>query len=255
MKGKTINTLCVAILTYNESQNIDKCIKAIQEIADEMLIIDSFSTDDTVAIAESLGAKVCLKKLEGDFAAQRNFALENTDMDYILYIDADEFATPELCSSISEYVRAGENVALKLKRCNIAFGEHVKYGVLAPDYVARLFPRNSVNWVGKVHEKPVYNLPEKVAQGFLWHHTYKSWEQYWRKFDVYTTICAEQDYERGKRTTKAQAVLHALGAFFKMFVLKKGFMDGYIGWVLCCNHFSYTLAKYNKLYLLQQKQS
>lgn len=247
-------SLAIIILTYNEEQRLAKCIELAKQCSSEIIIIDSGSSDRTVEIAESLGAKICVRPLAGDFAAQRNFALTKTQAEYVFYLDADEYLTPELAENIKQELAKNKRQVYSLKRQNIAFGKKVYYGVLIPDYVPRIFPRADVVWQGKVHEKPVYELPTQKLAGYLWHETYSSWSQYWRKFDNYTTIWAEQAYEAGKRTSTVAAFNHAFGAFFKVFVLKRGFMDGFIGIVLCCFHFAYTLAKYTKLYSKQQER-
>ena len=127
--------LSVVVLTFNEEKNIARCLEQVQDLADELIIIDSGSTDRTVQIAEGMGAKVYVRALNGDFAAQRNFALEKAQSEYIFYLDADEFVTPELALVIQEFVRAGKKEVYSIKRRNIAFGEKVNHGVLAPDYV------------------------------------------------------------------------------------------------------------------------
>lgn len=247
-------SLAIVILTYNEEQRLGKCIELAKQCSSEIIIIDSGSTDGTLAIAEQLGAKICVRPLAGDFAAQRNFALTKTQADYVFYLDADEYLTPELAANIKQAVAQAKTEVYSLKRQNIAFGQKVSYGVLIPDYVPRIFPRTSVVWQGQVHEKPVYTLPTVKLAGYLWHETYSSWTQYWRKFDNYTSIWADQAYIAGKKTSATGAFNHAIGAFFKVFVLKRGFMDGFIGIVLCCFHFAYTLAKYTKLYSKQQER-
>lgn len=245
--------LSVVVLTFNEEKNIARCLEQVQDLADELIIIDSGSTDRTVQIAEGMGAKVYVRALNGDFAAQRNFALEKAQSEYIFYLDADEFVTPELALVIQEFVRAGKKEVYSIKRRNIAFGEKVNHGVLAPDYVPRIFPKDSAKWEGKVHERPVYNLSTVKMDGFVWHETYSDWENYWMKFNKYTKIWAQEAYERGKRTNIVGCFTHAIGAFLKVFISKTGCLDGFIGWVLCFNHFAYTLAKYTRLYSLQKK--
>ncbi len=232
-----MHTLCVVILTYNEEKNIARCIEAVRDVADEIFLVDSGSTDATISIAENLGVKVYRRALNGDFAEQRNYALEKTNADYILYIDADETATPELCACISKCVRAGENIVLKIKRCNIAFGKPVNHGVLTPDYVARFFPRGAVHWVGKVHERGIHKLPERIADGCVQHEIYTSWEQYLKKMNLYSEIAAVQMHENGRKLNVFKDFFVRFAwSFFKMYILKKGFLDGILGWALSWNY-------------------
>lgn len=245
-------SLSIVTLTHNEGKHIKEFIEAAK-LCDptEMIMIDDNSTDNTVAIAESCGVKVYKRALNGDFGQQVRFGVGKATADYIFYLESDEFVTPELALAIKKSVQAGKQEVYSIIRKNVAFGEKVLHGVLAPDVVSRVYPRDKAEWPGIIHLQLTHKLPVVILPGHVWHHTYKTWEQYWRKFDIYTTVGAEQDYQRGKRASKIGAFMHALGGFLKMFILKKGFMDGYIGWVLCFNHFTYTLAKYNKLLLIQ----
>jgi uncharacterized protein (DUF3820 family) len=114
--------------------------------------------------------------------------------------------------------------------------------------VTRLFPRESAKWINKVHERALCDLPKAYLNGYIKHYTYTSWEQYFNKFNQYTTIWAQNAYENGKTTGIAKAFLRAVSGFFKMAFVKKGIFDGKIGLVLCCCHFFHTLIKYTKLY-------
>lgn len=240
-------SLTAVILTYNEQDSIKRCIDSAKLCTNNIILIDSGSTDKTVRIAESLGVRVYTRALMGDFAAQRNYALDKVDTDYIFYLDADEFMTMELAKAVRAAIENKCDKVYSIWRRNIAFGKQVNYGVLAPDLVARIFPTKSVSWEGKVHERAMYSLPCVELSGYVLHETYKNWSQYWRKFDSYTEIWAQEAYGKGKRASGLGCFTHAIGAFLKMLIVKKGFLDGFIGWVLCCNHFAYTLAKYVKL--------
>lgn len=250
-----MTSLAIVTLTHNEEKTIRQFIEAARFCEpSEMIMIDDSSSDNTVEIAKSFGAKVYERKLNGDFGAQLSFALDKVTADHIFLLDSDEFVTPELAISVKNAIKGNKLEVYNIVRKNIAFGEKVLHGVLAPDVVTRIYPKGQAEWPGIIHLQMKHNLPVVTLSGHVWHHTYKTWEQYWRKFDIYTTVGAEQDYQSGKRASKTGAFIHAIGAFFKMFVLKKGFLDGYIGLVLCCNHFTYTLAKYNKLYSIQKER-
>ncbi len=249
-----MNSLAILILTCNEEAHILSVIENAKKCTDEVIIIDSGSTDRTVELAEQAGAKVAFRAWDDDFSAQRNFALGETNADWVLYLDADERMTDELVEAVKNVISSGnKDTQYALERRAVAFGTTFKYGVLYPDHVRRLFPRESVHWIHKVHEHPVCELPEKRLPGYLEHHTYKDWHQWEEKLCLYTTVWAEDAYKRGKRTSLAGIFLHSLGGFFKMFVLRRGFLDGCMGSYLCCTHFFYTMLKYLKLYELQQK--
>ena len=244
-------SLAVLILTYNEEKHIVECIKSAANVADEIILIDSGSTDATVALAKAAGARVVDHPMTEGFAAQRNFALTQTTAERVFYLDADERVTPELASAIKNLPEPGDK-AYAVQRRNIAFGKPVNHGVLRPDWVVRIFPRRMVSWEGKVHERPVGDWSVERLSGSLRHYTYVDWQHYFAKFNNYTTLWSEEAYARGKRTSWLGALVHAKVAFVQMYLLKRGFLDGWLGLVLCCFHFAYTLAKYVKLLDLQR---
>ncbi len=250
-----MTTLAVLILTKNEEKNIVEVVNNARKCADEVLVIDSGSTDATVQLATDNGAKAVYREWDHDFAAQRNFGLTQTNAQWVLYLDADERLNAELILAIKQVVLSKVKQQYALVRKSIAFGQKFAYGVLKPDKVARLFPRDTVNWVNKVHERPVCNLPLVTLPGHIEHYTYESWAQWTEKFNQYTTIWANNAYIQGKRTYLPIAYVHAIMGFMQMAILKLGVLDGWLGLALCCNHFSYTLLKYLKLYELQHNKA
>lgn len=249
-----MSSLAILILTCNEEDNVTSVIENAKKCTDEVIIIDSGSTDHTVELAEKAGAKVAFRAWTNDFSAQRNFALEQTNADWVLYLDADERLNDELITKIKDIIAAGNmDTQYAITRKSVAFDVTFSHGVLYPDHVLRLFPRKEVHWVNKVHEHPECNLPQKKLPGYIEHHTYKDWHEWEEKLCLYTTIWAEDAYKRGKRTSMAGILTHSIGGFFKMFVLRMGFLDGAIGSYLCCTHFFYTMLKYLKLHELQRK--
>lgn len=248
-----MSSLAILILTNNEEDNVVSVVQNAKKCTDEVLIIDSGSTDKTVELAEKNGAKVCYRAWTDDFSAQRNFALEQTRADWVLYLDADERLNDELIRAVQKIIATGElNCQYVIERKSVAFGTKFNHGVLKPDHVARMFPRTKVHWVNQVHEHPECDLPMQNLPGHIEHYTYKSWQHWEGKFCRYTTIWAEDAYERGKRISVRDIFLHSLGGFIKMFVIRAGFLDGWMGTYMCCNHFFYTMLKYLKLYELQR---
>lgn len=248
-----MDILTVIILTKNEELNIEACVQNAQQVTEDVLIVDSGSTDNTVALAKANGARVVYRAWDNDFSAQRNFALEQTEAEWVLYLDADERLTMKLAKAIKQAVAKNEAHSYLMQRKSVAFGKKFNYGVLKPDYVARMFKREHVHWVNKVHERPECSDSPIKLDGYVEHYTYPNWEHYFTKFNQYTTIWAQNAYSNGKRTSIMAAYGHAVGAFFHMTVIKAGILDGSMGLVLCCNHFSYTLVKYLKLLELQKK--
>ena len=135
-------SVCVAILTKNEESNIVDVIENSKKLTENILVVDSGSTDKTVELAEKHGAKVVYRTWDNDFSAQRNFALEHIKTDWVLYLDADERMNDELVEAIKKALTKNEQAMYRFIRCNSAFGKDFKYGVLGPDSVVRLIPKD-----------------------------------------------------------------------------------------------------------------
>lgn len=247
-----MDKLTVVILTKNEELNIIEVVKNAQQVAKLVLVVDSGSSDNTVLLAKSHGANVVFRAWDNDFSAQRNFALEHVDTEWILYLDADERLNEQLCEAIKDVLSSNRDEQYAIKRKSVAFGKEFNYGVLKPDCVPRLFKASHVKWVNKVHEKPVCNDKIVVLDGHIEHYTYPSWQHYFNKFNQYTSIWAENALEKGKKGSFIAAYGHAVFAFIQMLILKKGILDGRLGFTLCVYHFMYTLTKYIKLIDLQR---
>ena len=279
-----MSRLCTIILTKNEEKDIEAAVQNARQCADEVLVVDSGSTDRTVELAKKNGARVVFREWDNDFAAQRNFALTKTDADWVLYLDADERMNDQLLAAVKKVVAndrpaaGAENrsapetspessdtpaaipankTGLKqysLQRKSVAFGKKFSYGPLHPDRVSRLFPRNSVTWVGKVHEHPECSLPLEKLPGHIAHYTYRNWQEWEEKMSRYSTLWAEEAYHKGRRASLPEALLHGIGSLFSTLLLRLGFLDGWMGICLCCMYFSYTMLKYLKLYGLQSNR-
>ncbi|MDR2444166.1 MAG: hypothetical protein LBE31_11690, partial [Deltaproteobacteria bacterium] len=199
--------------------------------------------------------------------------------DWVFFLDADERFTPELIKSVKSFISQnqvqgqdqgqaqaqaqaqGQGQAQTqvqgqaqglVWRQNHAFGRKHRFGHLAPDRVKRLFPKGSVKWSRAVHECPECQLPVKLLEGFLEHHTYQDWDRYLAKFIHDARLWADEEYKNGRKTTALGAVLHGGAAFFKMFFLKLGILEGPVGWALCWYYGGYTLSKY--LLLMQKRK-
>lgn len=246
--------LTVVILTKNEEANIIDVVKNAFAVADKVLIVDSGSTDATVELAKESGAGVIYRAWDNDFAAQRNFALKHIDTYWTLYLDADERLDKDLISVIRNIVKNENDKQYSMMRKIHAFGFTYKHGIFKPDEVLRLFPTKSVQWVNKVHEKPVCDFPKEKLRGFIEHYTYISWQQWWDKAGHYTSIWADDVYMKGNRTSIGGAFFHATYGFIRAYIIQLGFLDGWSGLYSSLQHFIYTIMKYLKLYELQNKK-
>lgn len=245
--------LAALILTFNEELNIADSVANAFQVADEVVVIDSGSTDRTVEWAQKAGAKVATRLWDNDFAAQRNFALTQTCAPMVLFLDADERLDDELIAAIRSKIDALLTKQYALLRRTHVFGKTFRFGTMRPDWIVRLLPRSCVTWTDRVHERAVCSLPKEKLRGTLLHHSYRDWESWLLKVNSYTTLWAENAQKRGKKSSLFVALGHALYGFFSMLFLRGGILDGLLGIVFCFNHCFYTLMKYLKLAELQRK--
>ncbi len=239
--------LAVLILTRNEEKNIEQCIKSAS-FADEIVVIDSGSTDNTQIKAEAMGARFIVNFMGKDgFAGQRNFALTQTSAEWVLFLDADERITEAAKDTIKKIVKRNKSAVYRIERKNIVMGKIMHYGGHRPDYVARLFPRVMVKWYGTVHEGIKTNLPIYELSNCLHHYTYTTWYQYFEKTNQYTSLSAQGMFEQRKKVRNISALGHAFFAFFKSYVMKQGFRDGYLGLVMSVLAANASMTKYLKL--------
>lgn len=211
-----MSSLAILILTCNEEDNIVSVVENAKKCTDEVVVIDSGSTDRTVERAKEHGAKVAFRAWTNDFSAQRNFALEQTDADWVLYLDADERLNDEVIAEVKKIISGkGRDQQYSFERKSVAFGTKFNHGVLKPDHVLRMFPRNQVKWVNKVHEHPECELPVKVLPGHIEHYTYKNWHHWEGKLCQYTTIWAQAAYKQGKRISLRTVFFIAWAPFSK----------------------------------------
>ncbi len=239
--------LAVIILTKNEEANIERAMESAA-FADEIVIIDSGSTDRTQELAEKHGAKFISKPMDEEgFAGQRNFALMQTNADWVFYLDADERIASDTVTELSKIVKGDEHAAYMVKRMNIVFGQLMKYGAHRPDWCLRLFPRNEVKWTGVVHEQADTELPIKKLEHKIYHHTYDDWNKYFTKLSQYTDMMAKKMHENGKKSSMIDISVRPIYAFFRAYILQRGMLDGELGLIFSLLHGYYTFIKYLKL--------
>ena len=240
----------VIILAKNEEEKIGNCIKSCL-FANEILVIDDGSTDKTVEIAKTLGARVLHRSMNGDWGAQQTFGIQQASFDWIFFIDADELCTPELAKEIEDVVTRNEPGEYWIKRINKFIHNKATHGVLRPDYVSRLMPKKDSYVEGYVHPAIITPYSKKKLKAHMYHYTYDNWTQYLNKLNNYTTLAAEKYKKDNKKCGFFKdIVFRPTWAFIKMYILNKGFMDGKMGWILSVNHYFYTMNKYVKLYYL-----
>ncbi len=246
--------LAVIIIARNEELNIADCIRSA-EFADEVVVIDSGSTDCTGEIARSLGAKVIIHPMREGFGQQRNFALEQTKALWAMFIDADERISPELATEIRSKILGEPNCAYQVPMQNVIFNKPLLSNRLRPSYKTRLVPRSQLTYHGFVHERAVTLLPSKKLSGRLIHYPYASWDHYCRKMNLYSTMMAHKLYTEGKQANLCDIFVKPFWAFIQHYFLKLGLVDGKLGFILAVFHaYYYTFAKYVKLIYYKNTQ-
>lgn len=228
--------LSLIILARNEEKFINRAIKSVT-CADEILVIDDDSTDNTGEIAKSLGAKVITHHLDGNFSKQRNFAMEEAKGEWMLFLDADEVLSPELNTEISS-ILADQNHAgyYLLKRKDFFWGKPVTHGEVLDAYskgIVRLVFRNAGQWENAIHEvfKPHSVTSDKTLKGYIHHYPHQSVKDFLSHVNYYSTIRAEELHKNGIKTNWLEIMAFPKGKFLYTYLVKRGFKDGVRGFV------------------------
>jgi glycosyltransferase involved in cell wall biosynthesis len=241
--------LSVVVITLNEEKNLKRCLDSVKNVADEILIVDSLSTDNTVKIAEGYGAKIILQKFLGHIE-QKNFAVQQASYDWILSLDADECLTPELQENIKETKANPLRNAYRFPRLNNFCGTWIHHSGIYPDAKIRLFNRTKGQWTGEnPHDKWVLN-DKNEKDGFLncdlLHYSFNSISDYMKKIEKYTEIASRLRVEKGKTYSILKIMIVPQWKFFMDFIVRLGFLDGYAGWMVCRLNSMETMIKYAK---------
>lgn len=242
--------ISAVIITYNEEKNIDRCLKSLIGVVDEILVVDSYSSDRTEEICLVAGARFIKNKFEGHIQ-QKNFAMNLAANDWVLSLDADEELTPELRKSVESVNLENSNVAYAVKRLTSFCGQWIKHCGWYPDKKIRLWNRTQGQWGGQnPHDKVILNKGTQLVtlDGDLLHYSFYTIEQHVQTIQKFSSIAAQSAYDNGKRSNLLINIL--LGpafAFFKRYFLLLGFLDGYFGLIISINSAYSRYLKYIKL--------
>jgi len=246
--------ISAVIITKNEAANIERCILSLQQVAQEVLVIDAFSNDETVAIATTLGAKVFQKEWRG-YGFNKNYGNQSAQYDWILSIDADEVLSPDLIVSL-QHTPLQTNTIYAVNRIVNYGGKWVKHCGWHPDWKVRLFHRTTATWDTRalVHETLCYPKPSSLVRlsGLLYHYSYKDAADHWQRIEKYAQLSAQQLLLQGKKATFVKLYLSPIARFFKTYFLKKGFLDGYLGWTISWRNAYLVWRKYR---IVQQRKT
>ena len=253
MNRQSLTQLSVIVITKNEAANIRDCLQSVA-FADQIVVLDSGSTDDTAAIARSMGAQVHISNEWPGFGAQKNRALQYATGLWVLSIDADERIPSDLAKEISAAIQSGHSNAYALARQTQFCGQWIRHCGWTPDYVVRLFKRGQATFTNDaVHEKLVFNNPLENPAYLgppMLHYSYRTSDDYWNKLQRYSKDWAMQRYRQGQKTSMSRAALSGMAAFVKSYFFKLGFLDGGLGFAVCSMQAQSAFGKYFELYCL-----
>ena len=246
--------LSVVLITQNAAAQLADCLASVA-FAEEIVVVDSASSDGTAELAARYGARVVAKEWLG-FGRQKQFAVEQASHDWVLCMDADERVSPELAASIVRALQSPAAPVYRMARRNRFLGRWLRHGEGYPDWSPRLFDRRQARWSDDVvHEKVLYAVTPGTLEGDLLHESAEDLGRYLEKQNRYTTLAAQELHRNGRRAGLVELALSPLVRFFKFYLLRLGFLDGMPGLVHisigCVNSF----MKYAKLIELRKAQS
>jgi glycosyltransferase involved in cell wall biosynthesis len=246
--------ISVIVITRNESHNIDACLESVRW-SDDIVVVDAESADDTVARALTHTPHVHVRKWEG-FSAAKTYAVGQTVHDWVLWLDADERVMPALADELARLdLDASSDSAYTVARRAYFLGRWISHSGWYPGRVARLFRKDRARFTAAaVHEGLVIDGNIADLSNDLLHYTDPNLYHYFEKFNRYTTLAAAETSARGKHFGMSDLLIRPVWLFLKMYVLRRGFMDGMQGLVLALLSSAYVFTKYAKLWELQQKQ-
>lgn len=222
--------LTAVIITKNAATQLADCLKSLA-FCQEIIVVDSGSEDDTTEIANSFGVTLLHQPWLG-FGPQKKFAVGQSKTDWVLCLDADERISEKLKAAIIAEFKSPKFLVYQMPRCNRFMGRWLRHGEGYPDFNIRLFNRQAANWSNDlVHEHVVTSSPIGVLQGDIMHDTAETIANYLEKQNRYTTLQAEAMYKKGKVPSVVKVVLSPWVRFFKMYVIRRGWQDGFPGFV------------------------
>ncbi|MBQ4820242.1 glycosyltransferase family 2 protein [Aquimarina sp. MMG016] len=247
--------LSAVIITYNEEQKIERCLSSLAGVADEIVVVDSFSTDRTEEICKAFNTKFVKQKFLG-YIEQKNFAITQATHDYIISLDADEALSPKLQESLLKLKSNWKLDGYYMNRYNNFCGQWIKYSDWYPDKKLRAFKKGKGEWQG-INPHDSYTLFNQKSsaklKGDILHWNYTNYQEFNLSTDKFSTISANSYYKLGKKAPIWKIILNPSWAFFKSYFLRLGFLDGLNGFVICIQTANITFLKYTKLRELIKK--
>jgi glycosyltransferase involved in cell wall biosynthesis len=238
------------IITFNEERNIKQCLESLVNVVDEIVVVDSFSTDKTKSICAAFNVTFIEQEFLG-YIEQKNFALTQARHDHIVSLDGDESLSKTLQDSIIALKMNWKLDGYYANRLNNFCGQWIKHSDWYPNKKLRVFDKRKAEWKGiNPHDNvQLHDTTSKTGhlKGDILHKTYQSYEEFNQKTEYFSTIAAKAYYDKGKKGSIFKIIWNPSWAFFKSYILRLGFLDGYKGFIICKGTAQITYLKYTKL--------
>lgn len=247
--------LSATIITLNEERNIERCIDSLLPIADEVIVLDSFSTDRTEEICRAKGVRFEKREWEG-YSNAKNYLNSLATHEYIFSVDADEAPDEKLQNAILDIKKKGFTGIYSVNRLTNYCGRWIKHSGWYPDIKIRIFPKSKSKWEGEfVHEELAMdgNPEVKLLEGHLLHFSYYNYKEHRERADKYSRLTAQKLFSKGKRASFLKPYISGLGRFISMYLIKKGFLDGKMGFKIAQISAKSNVFKYKELRRLQHE--
>jgi len=246
--------LSAIIITFNEERNIQRCFDSLRGVADEIIVVDSFSTDRTEEICHANNVRFIKHKFEGHIE-QKNYALTHASYDHVIALDADEALSEELIKSIVQAKGDWRYDGYYMNRLTNYCGQWIRHGGWYPDRKMRLFVKHKGKWGGhNPHDRLLLTGSEGYIKGDLLHYSFYTIAEHVTQVNKFTDIAAKSAYNKGLRSNVLKIILNPRFKFFRDYILRGGFRDGYYGFVISRISAHATFLKYVKLRELQKQK-
>lgn len=248
--------ISVVIITYNEERNIARCLESVKEIADDVVVVDSFSTDATESICKANGARFVQHKFDGHIE-QKNWAIAQAKFPHILSLDADEALDEQLKKSILQVKNNWIFDGYRMSRLTNYCGKWIHHSDWYPDRKLRLWDSRKGKWGGiNPHDKYELNNPKSktgLLKGDILHYSYYTIDEHYKQANYFTDIMSKALFEKGKRANWFSIYINPIVKFINTYFFRLGFLDGYYGFVVCKITAYSTYLKYSKLKAIENK--
>lgn len=245
--------ISAVILTKNEEKRIVDCLESLSW-CDEIIVVDDNSGDRTVDIVKNKNIAVYTRSLDNDYASQRNFGLEKTGGDWVLFVDADERISSALQKEIKKITITSSYNGFKIKRVDVVWGKPLLHGETGNIYLLRLARKVAGRWEGSVHEEWKIKAPVGTLENEIMHYPFEYYREFLAKINFYTTLRAQELYDKGVKSNYLSIVLYTKLKFLYNYFVKLGILDGTSGFIHAITMSMHSFLVRSKLWLLWNKK-